>query len=328
VVCIHAVGTATRQAGSGWHPGAWWGANLLNAACLWCVPVFIMVSGALLLNPAKVMPAAPFLRKRTVRLGVPLIFWTIAYLIFQRQFYGASLGISDTWKAFASGDPYLQLYFLFIVGGLTLLTPVLRRLVAHCSRRELYWLTGGALGFGLLEHAIRDLGGGGGFNAVTIFLPYVGYFLAGYVLATVQLPANAFRIARWTLVAGWLATALGSAALAAGIVWSGNGSFLYDYLSPTVMAMSLAIFVAFRGITIKSPSTTGRLRRLGGATYGVFLIHPLLLFPVMRALGLPDGQDIGRTVAWALPLAIGVCIVTEAACLVLERVPVVRRLIS
>jgi surface polysaccharide O-acyltransferase-like enzyme len=287
-----------------------------------------MVSGALLLNPAKVMPGGPFLRKRTVRLGIPLIFWTLAYLVFQRQFYGASLGISDTWKAFASGDPYLQLYFLFIVGGLTLLTPVLRRLVAHLSRRELYWLTGAALGFGLLEHAIRDLGGGGGCNAVTIFLPYVGYFLAGYVLATAQLPANACRIACWSVVAAWLLTALGSAALAARIDWAGNGSFLYDYLSPTVMAMSLAIFVAFRGIPASSPSTTARLRRLGGATYGVFLIHPLLLFPVMRALGLPDGQDIGRTVAWALPLAVGVCIVAEAICLVLERVPVVRRLIS
>ena len=211
VVTIHAVSSATKASGTGWHPAAWWAANLLNSACLWCVPVFVMVSGALLLDPAKRMTSSDFLRRRAVRIGVPLVFWIGVYLVFQRQFYGEDLSVGTTVKAVASGDPFLQLYFLFIVAGLTALTPVLRKLIEHSTRRELYWMTGAALGFGLVEHAFRELGGGGGFNAITRFLPYVGYYLAGYVLRTAEVTEWTQRLSRRLFFAGWLATA--SAAL-------------------------------------------------------------------------------------------------------------------
>ncbi len=148
-------------------------------------------------------------------------------------------------------------------------------------------LTGGALAFGLGEHAVRELGGGGGFNAVTRFLPYVGYYLAGYLLTTFTVTERTQRVSRWLVVVGWLGTALGSGALAARYGWTTDGYFLYDYLSPTVMLMSLAVFTAARGWSPKRLSTS-RLRRLGGATFGVFLIHPLVLFPLQRYLSLPD----------------------------------------
>ncbi len=97
-----------------------------------------MVSGALLLDPARRVSSGAFLKRRATRIGLPLAFWIAVYLIFQRQFYGQDLSVGGTVKAVASGNPYLQLYFLFIVAGLTALTPVLRRLIEHSSRRELY----------------------------------------------------------------------------------------------------------------------------------------------------------------------------------------------
>ncbi len=327
VVVIHAISGATRQAGTGWHSAWWWAANLLNTACLWCVPVFVMVSGALLLDPSKRVAGGDFLRKRAARIGVPLAFWIAVYLIFQKQFYGQDLSVGGTVKAVASGDPYLQLYFLFVVAGLTALTPVLRRLVEHLSRRELTWLTAGALVFGVVEHATRDLGGGGGFNAVTRFLPYVGYYLAGYLLRTAEISPRTQRTSRWLVIVGWLATAIGSGALAARYGWTGNGYFLYDYLSPTVMIMSLAVFTAARTWKPKRLSPC-RLRAYGAATFGVFLIHPLFLFPMQRALGLPDAHDISRTVLWAVPLAVGICLATGVIALMVARIPGLRRLIS
>ncbi len=327
VVVVHAISTATRSAGTGAHSASWWAADLINTACLWCVPVFVMVSGALLLDPERRMPGGAFLRKRAVRIGIPLAFWIAAYLIFERQFYGENVTFTSAWKGIANGDPYLQLYFLFIVAGLTALTPVLRRLIRHSSRRELWWLTAGALVFGLAEHAFRELGGGGGFNAATRFLPYVGYYLAGYTLRTARLPDNAGRLAAAAAIVGWLATAFGSGALASRYGWTSNGYFLYDYLSPTVMLTSLGLFVVVRGWRPRRVSA-GQMRAIGGATYGVFLIHPLLLFPLMRRLQLPDGSDISRTVLWAIPVAVTVCIASTAICLIVERIPYLRRLIS
>lgn len=324
VVVIHAIGTATRKSGTGLHPAAWWASNLINSACVWCVPVFVMVSGALMLDPARQTSG---LGRRMNKIVIPLVFWVGVYLIFQRQFYGVNLSWSATWKSLAAGDPYLQLYFLFIVAGLTLLTPVLRRLIEHSSRRELQIATAAALSFGLAEHAFRELGPGGSLNAVTRCLPYVGYYLAGHLLTTMEITPRHQYLARRFAVAGWLTTAIGSGVLAAHYGWTTSGYFLYDYLSPTVMAMSLAVFVAARGWKPKRLST-GRLRKYGAATFGVFLIHPLLLFPIQRWLDLPGGADIWRTVMWSVPLALVVCLASGILCLGLCRVPGVRRVIS
>ncbi len=327
VVVIHAISSATRASGTGWHSSWWWAANLLNSACLWCVPVFVMVSGALLLDPTRRIAGGEFLKRRALRIGIPLAFWIAVYLIFQRQFYGVDLTTGSAVKAVASGDPYLQLYFLFIVAGLTVLTPVLRKLIEHSSRRELTILTVAALAFGAGEHAVRELGGGGGFNAVTRFLPYIGYYLAGYLLMTFTVTERTQRAARWLVVVGWLATAIGSGALSARYGWTSNGNFLYDYLSPTVMLMSLAVFAAARSWTPKRLSTK-QMRHLGGATFGVFLIHPLLLFPIQRAMSLPDTHEISRTVLWAVPIACLVFAATTVIALVASRIPYLRRLIS
>lgn len=58
----------------------WWWANGYDAATRWAVPVFVMISGGLLLVPGKKESLALFYKKRLSRILVPLIFWSILYL--------------------------------------------------------------------------------------------------------------------------------------------------------------------------------------------------------------------------------------------------------
>lgn len=60
---------------------SWWIANILNAASRFAVPVFVMISGAVLLGNS--MTVGDFYRKRAFRLVPPIIFWSIFYLLFQ-----------------------------------------------------------------------------------------------------------------------------------------------------------------------------------------------------------------------------------------------------
>lgn len=53
----------------------WWAGNLLDSATRWGVPVFIMLSGLLLLDPLKVESAGDFFWKRAGRVLVPLLAW-------------------------------------------------------------------------------------------------------------------------------------------------------------------------------------------------------------------------------------------------------------
>jgi surface polysaccharide O-acyltransferase-like enzyme len=335
VIAIHVVGGATRFSGTGWHPAGWWAADVVNSACLWVVPVFVMASGALLLDPSRTEPAKEFYRRRLARVGPALVFWTALYLWWRVWFNHEHLTFASAGHDVATGAPYLQIYFLFVIVGLYAITPVLRRLVAHLSQRDTVLLTAGALSFSVLEYTVRDFGDAGGVNAVSRFLPFVGYYLAGHLLRQFAVPHRVARFAPAAALGGWLVTALGSAALAAHFGWNHVGFYLYDYLSPSVIVMSLGVFVTARvhGARLlgRMPMITRtRLRTAGAATFGVFLIHPLLLFPIMRALGLSDdiGHELGRLAMTAIPLAVVVGFLTGWLALLLERVPVVRRVVA
>ncbi|MEO0868581.1 MAG: acyltransferase family protein, partial [Cyanobacteria bacterium J06642_11] len=49
----------------------WWFGNIYNSSVRWCVPVFVMISGALLLSTDKREDAATFYKKRVARLFLP-----------------------------------------------------------------------------------------------------------------------------------------------------------------------------------------------------------------------------------------------------------------
>ena len=79
VVAIHSLGTVVEQNFSGMGPD-WWLANAVDSASRWSVPVFIMISGALALDPNRGSKPRKFLSKRIWRIGIPLVFWTVVYL--------------------------------------------------------------------------------------------------------------------------------------------------------------------------------------------------------------------------------------------------------
>ena len=54
----------------------WWVGSFGHFMARWTVPVFVMVSGALLLDPSKEDRPIDFYKKRMRRILVPLIFWT------------------------------------------------------------------------------------------------------------------------------------------------------------------------------------------------------------------------------------------------------------
>ena len=53
----------------------WWLSNMVNASVRFVVPVYVMVSGALLLGRSYSME--DFYKKRALRLIPPLLFWNL-----------------------------------------------------------------------------------------------------------------------------------------------------------------------------------------------------------------------------------------------------------
>ncbi|HNX88508.1 MAG TPA: acyltransferase family protein, partial [Paludibacteraceae bacterium] len=59
----------------------WWIGNIVNSTIRFAVPVFLMISGATMLN--REYKLGEFYKKRVTRVLVPLLFWMVVYWIFR-----------------------------------------------------------------------------------------------------------------------------------------------------------------------------------------------------------------------------------------------------
>ena len=116
----------------------WWGAMTVEASCRWAVPVFVMLSGALLLDPVRDEAPSDFYRKRFWRIGIPLLFWSLFYTLPRAAANGFDAPVmADIGTKLAHGRPAYHMYFLFVIAGLYLFTPYLRIIVRSVSCAEL-----------------------------------------------------------------------------------------------------------------------------------------------------------------------------------------------
>lgn len=319
VVVLHVAGSVVALAALG--SADWWYGNLYDSLVRWCVPVFVMVSGALLLDPAKAEGILVFYRKRAARVLVPLVFWSAAYILWNHR--GALSGIRgvDVLQSVARGWPHYHLWFLYMILCLYLFVPFLRTLVLHSRRRDLWVLVGLLFLFAAVNELVRVFSDGGAGLFINWFLPYLAYFLCGHLLSTserrVPMP--------------WLLAVFGAAVLATalGCYWLGSmqglerGMYFYGYLSLSVIPMSISVMLMFKALTL-ADGPARKARRISQLTLGVYLVHPMLL-ETLRAHVLKP-EDYAPLVTVPLVAAL-VALGALAVAWVFGRVPFLNRTI-
>lgn len=312
------------------HSVNWWGIMAIEAACRWAVPLFVMLSGALLLDPSREEKTSEFYRKRFWRIGVPLVFWSLFYTLPRAVANGFDATVmADIGQRFAHGRPAYHLYFLFVIAGLYLLTPYLRIVIRSLSGAALraVWVTLILLALvGGLPGIVPGYQG----TVLTEFMPYVGYFVAGYEL-------RRSRLSTWGV---WIAAITVGVALAIMVVVTvplvdqfgvnDRTRYLYDYFSPTVIVISVCLFlIIITAVDCTNGGMVGRwVALVAPATMGIFLMHPAL------DIGLQHAQRLGLVPAWEWTVvSVFLCtLVAFAACWMAthfcQRVPIVKSVVG
>jgi len=182
--------------------------------------------------------------------------------------------------------------------GLYLVTPLLRKLLGHCSAAQSRLLALGAFLWGTVE--VLVLKHGESFFLFR-FLPLLGYFLAGHLLfARIRFHHNSVATRHFMLLFLVCVTgvACGTAYLLPHI---GTRAFalMYAWQNPLVIGMSLAVFLLIVRPHAQSGLSTP-LQHLAPLSFGIYLVHPLWL------LGL---AQLGLT-AWYWHPALGIPVLT------------------
>jgi surface polysaccharide O-acyltransferase-like enzyme len=244
----------------------WWTGNLADSAARWCVPVFVMISGALLIPKASEAGPEEFIRYRIPKILKPTLFWTIVYTIIL-IISSKKIDVLSHFKLILAGVPYFHLWYMYMLLGLYLMAPYIAVATRALGANELRILTIAML---CVSSAESMLGGFGEVLFFLKFLPYVGYFIAGHALTKQDLHIN-----KMSCFIVFAISTLSIAALTAALfpyIGEKSWNYMYGYLNPLVIIQSISIFLFMKNTTIFP-----NLSRASDLTLGVYLIHPLSL---------------------------------------------------
>ena len=263
---------------------AWLVADGVYSATRWPVTVFVMVSGYLLLG--KHEPARVFYRKRLQRILIPLAAWTAIYWLFLLASRPNGHGPDWFVRALVNGDVYTHLYFLYIMVGLALITPILRAIVGAGDDMVLLGAVIG-IGYAMAQRLLQEAGVGPRSNGLSLFIPYVGFYLLGYWLGkrspTARQVEAAAVIALLTVagasIATWLLLSAGGGHLA---------TWVEAYFGLPGVVEAVAVFIVLRATPHRLASW--RLApALGGLAFGAYLTSPLVGATLPSLLRYPSG---------------------------------------
>jgi len=297
VIYLHVASGALRTLD---YVALWNFSNCLVAVATPAVPLFFIMSGALLLQTDKTADLDVLFRRRLPKVLLPLLAWSaviIGYKVLRHDLAGA-WGLLSQLPNTPALVPY---WFLYALIPIYLLSPLLKVMTDHLTDRQWNYMMGlwvfltlglytarsfapASLQGLLTEHWTLNVNLVGG---------YLGYFLLGaYLERQERVPSKKVLAA---LVAALVALSI------FGTRWDTFRRLAYsdrftNYLSLFTMVLSSAIFLLAKAC-LRGRESRGKLfPLLAGNSFGVYLLHaPVLLFGEKlwtRLTGLPGPATI------------------------------------
>lgn len=311
----------------------------LDLIC-WCVPVFVLISGYLFLNPARKISMRDMLAKYCRRIVLALFLFGVPYACLEQIALEHTFKTEMLGKGFLMvlrGESWAHMWYLYLILFLYLITPALKWLLERIPRPAVYALLGVLLTAGSILPCLAAFLDWAYPTALLGRLIYLFYYMCGY-LFTVRRSAGTQegedglelaqerrgRTCAWILQGAAAVLALGMAVSRL----SGVQTARTAYNDPRAVLLALLLFgsgfVWSRGGR-KGAKNTGlwKQRQASALTFTVYLVHPVFLNIFYKFLHI---TPLDFNIWVSLPLFfLGTLLLSAAAAWLLRRIPVLRR---
>ena len=261
--------------------GEWTLRMAYNALVRWCVPVFLMISGAVFLNPAKQVGVKEIFGKYVLRIAIALLAWSYIY-----GFEKINAGPAAKSFALLLKDPS-HLWYLKMLIGIYIAIPVFRAIASHRATERYFIIVATITAFVIplcltiakvfcnitvvtaVKRFIDSL-------YIDVVAGYSAYFLLGHYLYTYK-PS---RQRRRTLIAAALLTV--AVTIGATYFFSHQAgkavNWFINYLTITTMVPSAAVFAWFTNARFRIHARLQRcIATMSRLSFGVYLVHVLFI---------------------------------------------------
>ncbi len=291
VVLIH-VG-AINWYDAPFSPYPWGVLNLFDILARYCVPVFLMISGYLFLDPRRNIPIKKIYTRYLPRLVAAFLFWAFLYALITSGFvtqrtFSNGVGLKLVQDTFWG---HYHMWYMYVIVGLYIITPALRPIAANRQATIYFLIASYLLKYALTmiqmipfiyEHTAKYTNR----LELSFISGYVFYYLAGYFFATEDFTVRQRRI---IYAVGIVALIFSITVVTVYVlVMQFPLSELHEYYTAGIPIYSIAVFVFFRyKFSDVDPDT--RIMKivlwLSKLSFGVYMAHDFGLI-VLKKIGI------------------------------------------
>lgn len=236
------------------------------------VPIFVMLSGAFILDNDGNKDYKKFYKKMFLNIIIPTLIWSLLYFFYsitKELLAGILIGHQVNYfihiKNWINGAPFSHLWYMYMVVGLYIVAPVLIRIKTEIGEKSTFKLGIYLTFLGVIIRLTSNL-----FWLIN-FIPYLGYFILGYSLRKYY---TLHKKKPFKYLLGWIVSSLCVFGVTEIIV-RGNyliekNLYFYGTLSPFVIIGALFLFIAFLNMQDLDDIYIDNLAK---HTFNIYLIH-------------------------------------------------------
>lgn len=243
--------------------------NFFDSISRISVPLFVMVSGAFIIDNEKNKNFKYFIRKTFKKIIVPTLIWSIIYVIYSIilqifSFNGKNTNYTLPFIQWINGEPYYHMWYMYMLIGLYFVTPFIIEIKDKIGKVNFKILSIIFLIIGFITSFIGDL------PWLIKFISYLGYFCLGYIIKKYYNKRFSYKI---YLFIGILSLFLIFIFTNLVVKYSllHNRLYFYNYLNPLVILASISIFIVFTNMeNLNCPKL---ILNISKHTFNIYMIH-------------------------------------------------------
>lgn len=332
VSCIAVVFLHTYFSAVSFADGTYQKAAVLSVRnfCEFSVPLFMMVTGALLLPPQKEITYKKIFGRYILRIALTLLIFSLIFQITDDALSGtlSLFTITDGLRDAALGTGWKHMWYLYLIIAVYIMLPFYRKISASSGRRDMIYLLSVYFVFLCVIPAIETAADIELPFYICVFTVYPLYLFAGYAIEKEIIKLNTAA----SLIIFIISSAAGILLTIYGVLKESTSllSLASNYSFPSVCLQSLSFFALARNISLKkSKKIFFPVKKIiceaDKCTFGIYLIHMIFLKVLFSSLDINPFEHGGMILLAAAAAA--VFILSFGVVWLLKKIPLLKKIV-
>ncbi len=280
IIVLHSLFASTVYFGDWMSASDVMAEKIAEHMLMWAVPVFLMITGALLLDPDREVSFGKLFGKYFRRIALALVCFTFIFQALMVWKEGEKDLISGWLKSLLTGQGWPHMWYLYLMISIYLMMPAYKAITRNVSDKVILYLIILCLVFLSIGPVLNTLGYGIDAFSIPVSTIYPVYLFIGYY---------AYRH-RMKMPFALILTAAASAAIIYLAWLSAGGLISWDagkeiaehsaeYWSILVVLQAVGVYSIFLNIRWREDAIVNSIDK---CTFGIYLIHMIGIRAVMK----------------------------------------------